>query len=311
MSAKLDQELLDAFVPEFEAAALRLASVPDAAAALRALDQLRAMATALGAPSLVAMTKAAAGATDPFDAAALRAAAEAAARHARAIGAAGADLPPVSAAPAPSPAAASPAPPRAAPDRDLLEAFFPEFDVACRTVIHAETAATAARAVVTLRNLAEAADLGSLRTLLAGTAGPLEAGELVTLAVIARAARAQAERIREAGRDLELPGVASSRRRVLVVDDSPMMRRLVREIVSADPDLEVVGEAPDGVAALAAMQALNPDLVLLDIEMPEMDGIGVLRRWALRGGGAIVVVSSAAPAGSVAATEVRRLAPQA
>jgi CheY-like chemotaxis protein len=306
----LDRELLDAFVPEFVVAAMRLGAAGDAAQASRALDQLRSMATALGAPSLIALAGQAAAAMDPFDAAAIGTIAEAAADQARAIAAAGADvpLPAVAAPPPPTPPPPPPPAPRpAAPDRELLDAFLPEFDVACLALANAGSAAAAAKQVATLRSMADGVGLDSLIRLLASTAKPLEAGDLVTLAVIARAARAQAARIRDHGGDLDLPGAAAARKRVLVVDDSPMMRRLVREIVAGDPDLDVVGEAADGVAALAAMRSLHPDLTLLDIEMPELDGIGVLRGWALRGSGAVVVVSSAAPAGSPTATEVRRL----
>jgi two-component system chemotaxis response regulator CheB len=60
--------------------------------------------------------------------------------------------------------------------------------------------------------------------------------------------------------------------RVLVVDDSVAARRVLTHTLSSDPDLEVVGSAPNGRIALAKIPLLNPDLVTLDIEMPEMDG---------------------------------------
>lgn len=65
--------------------------------------------------------------------------------------------------------------------------------------------------------------------------------------------------------------------RVLVVDDSVVIRRLVSDALNADPDLEVVGTAANGRLALAKIEQLNPDAVTLDIEMPELDGIGTLR----------------------------------
>ncbi len=66
------------------------------------------------------------------------------------------------------------------------------------------------------------------------------------------------------------------RLRVLVVDDSTLMRRLIRDILSADPALEVVAEAPDGMAAIRLIHALRPDVVTLDVEMPGMSGLDVL-----------------------------------
>src|SRR5215471_1773957 len=64
--------------------------------------------------------------------------------------------------------------------------------------------------------------------------------------------------------------------RILVVDDAVVIRRLVTEELSRDPALEVVGTAANGRIALAKMAQVNPDLVILDIEMPEMDGLATL-----------------------------------
>jgi len=68
----------------------------------------------------------------------------------------------------------------------------------------------------------------------------------------------------------------------------------------------VVGEAMDGAAGLAAQAELRPDLTLLDLEMPVLDGLGFLAEWAVSGHGQVVVVSSAAHPGSAAALEVLR-----
>jgi two-component system chemotaxis response regulator CheB len=65
--------------------------------------------------------------------------------------------------------------------------------------------------------------------------------------------------------------------RILVVDDSVVFRRLVSEELSRDPDLEVVGTAANGRIALAKLGQLSPDLVILDITMPEMDGLEALK----------------------------------
>ncbi len=71
---------------------------------------------------------------------------------------------------------------------------------------------------------------------------------------------------------------AGDRIRVLVVDDSVVIRRLVTHALEQDPLLEVVGAAANGVIALQKITQLNPDVLTLDIEMPEMNGLETLRR---------------------------------
>lgn len=71
---------------------------------------------------------------------------------------------------------------------------------------------------------------------------------------------------------------AGIRIRVLVVDDSVVIRRLVTQALSEDPEIEVVGVAANGRIALDRIPQLNPDVITLDIEMPEMDGLQTLRR---------------------------------
>jgi two-component system chemotaxis response regulator CheB len=67
-----------------------------------------------------------------------------------------------------------------------------------------------------------------------------------------------------------------SRIRVLVVDDAVVVRRIVTDVLAADPEIEVVGTAANGRLALAKLAQLAPDLVTLDIEMPELDGLATL-----------------------------------
>ena len=69
-----------------------------------------------------------------------------------------------------------------------------------------------------------------------------------------------------------------NRIRVLVVDDSVVIRRLVTHALEEEPTLEVVGFASNGSLALARIPQLNPDVITLDIEMPEMDGLEMLRQ---------------------------------
>lgn len=69
----------------------------------------------------------------------------------------------------------------------------------------------------------------------------------------------------------------TARFRVLVVDDEPLARAGVVQLLSRDPEVTVVGESGDGRAALEAIHTLEPDLVILDVQMPELDGFEVLR----------------------------------
>ncbi len=66
--------------------------------------------------------------------------------------------------------------------------------------------------------------------------------------------------------------------RVLVVDDSPTMRGLITAVLNADPEVNVVGQAGDAMEARAAIKQLNPDVVTLDIEMPNMNGLEFLEK---------------------------------
>ncbi|THF50081.1 protein-glutamate O-methylesterase CheB [Allorhizobium terrae] len=69
-----------------------------------------------------------------------------------------------------------------------------------------------------------------------------------------------------------------SRARVLVVDDSATMRGLITAVLNSDPDVSVIGQAGDAMEARAAIKKLNPDVVTLDIEMPNMNGLEFLEK---------------------------------
>ena len=65
---------------------------------------------------------------------------------------------------------------------------------------------------------------------------------------------------------------------VLVIDDSALIRKLLTEIINKEPDMEVVGAAPDPLVAREMIRELNPDVLTLDVEMPRMDGIDFLEK---------------------------------
>jgi two-component system chemotaxis response regulator CheB len=88
--------------------------------------------------------------------------------------------------------------------------------------------------------------------------------------------------------------------RVLVVDDSRTMRSLIRHALSRDPDIEVVGEAADPLEARDAMKALDPDVLTLDVEMPNMNGIEFLSKIMRLRPTPVIMVSNLTHAGTAA-----------
>ncbi|HEX7744162.1 MAG TPA: response regulator transcription factor [Micromonosporaceae bacterium] len=78
--------------------------------------------------------------------------------------------------------------------------------------------------------------------------------------------------------------------RVLVVDDHPVVRQGLRAFLDLQDDITVVGEAADGDSCVTAAEELRPDLVLLDLRMPEADGVAALRGLRQRGNPARVLV---------------------
>jgi DNA-binding NarL/FixJ family response regulator len=71
---------------------------------------------------------------------------------------------------------------------------------------------------------------------------------------------------------------------LLIADDQPLMRAALCMSLAAEPDLEVVGEAADGLQAVLLAQQLRPDVVVMDIRMPVLDGIAATRRLTAQGG---------------------------
>src|SRR5919202_394987 len=88
--------------------------------------------------------------------------------------------------------------------------------------------------------------------------------------------------------------------RVVVVDDSPTARALLVEVLRGDPEIQVVGEAKDGLEGVDLTQKLKPNVVTMDIQMPRMDGFAATKEIMITAPTPIVVATSSAKASEVA-----------
>ncbi len=95
--------------------------------------------------------------------------------------------------------------------------------------------------------------------------------------------------------------------KVLIVDDSAIVRKIFTEVLSREPDLEVVGTAPDPYVARDKIVQTRPDVITLDVEMPRMDGITFLKKIMHYHPLPVIIVSSLTPRGSKRALEALEL----
>jgi len=90
----------------------------------------------------------------------------------------------------------------------------------------------------------------------------------------------------------------AGRIRVVIVDDSALIRQLLTEIINDTPDLEVVGAAPDPLVAREMIRSLSPDVITLDVEMPKMDGLSFLEKLMRLRPMPVVMISSLTDTGA-------------
>ena len=94
---------------------------------------------------------------------------------------------------------------------------------------------------------------------------------------------------------------------VMIVEDAAMMRTVLAQLLATETRYKVVASCENGEKALAALAKTEPDIILVDIEMPIMDGIEFLRRARIKTRARIVVLSGIAELGSARASDARRL----
>lgn len=94
--------------------------------------------------------------------------------------------------------------------------------------------------------------------------------------------------------------------KVLVVDDSAFMRKMISDMINSQPDMEVLDTARDGLDAIKKINSLNPDVITLDVEMPNKNGLEVLREIK-DSNVAVIMLSSLTSEGSSTTIEALRL----
>ncbi len=85
------------------------------------------------------------------------------------------------------------------------------------------------------------------------------------------------------------------KKKILVVDDSPIMTLIIGGIVNEDPLLQVAEYASDGIEALSKVSSIQPDLILLDLEMPKMNGVEFLKQVRFKSKAKILIVTAESP----------------
>ncbi len=81
--------------------------------------------------------------------------------------------------------------------------------------------------------------------------------------------------------------------RILLVDDAESVRRALRHILTSEPDFAVIGEAADGMQAVALAAALRPDIIVIDLNLPGISGVEAARRIRVAGDAAAIIMLSA------------------
>src|ERR1035438_8899102 len=97
--------------------------------------------------------------------------------------------------------------------------------------------------------------------------------------------------------------------RVLIVDDSAVVRQTLSEVLSSDPEIEVIGTAADPFVAAERMREQTPDVITLDIEMPRMDGLTFLQKIMAQHPIPVVICSSLAEEGAQSTLKEKSVLP--
>lgn len=90
-------------------------------------------------------------------------------------------------------------------------------------------------------------------------------------------------------------------KRIIIVDDHPIIRDAIAAVLQADPELNLIGECGDGEDGLAMIQNERPDLVILDLDLPRLDGLAIIRRIREQNMKTCILVLSAKPEHAMAA----------